>query len=109
MSVRMLRRALKEQEAQDSHRVEGVIADEDDDTPNEKPAQNLFNLLGSEEIEEDVDEAEDEGEVAISSESQMSKNSSLTANLSKSKKKRSKGKKERKILEFTRSRTQPWL
>lgn len=48
MSVRMLRRALKEQEAQDSHRVEGVIADEDDDTPNEKPAQNLFNLLGSE-------------------------------------------------------------
>lgn len=48
MSARMVRRALKEQEAQ---RVEGSTTDDEevDDRPTGKPAaHNLFNLLGSE-------------------------------------------------------------
>lgn len=48
MSARMLRRALKEQETQQLSKVEGVTDDEEDEYSTEKPAQNFFNLLGSE-------------------------------------------------------------
>ena len=48
MSARMLRRALKDQETQQLFKVEGLTDDEEDECPTEKPAQNLFKLLGSE-------------------------------------------------------------
>lgn len=105
MSARMLRRALKDQETQQLSKVEGLTDDEEDECPTEKPAQNLFKLLGSEEIEEeDADDVnvQDEGEVEISSGSQILKKGALTANLSKSKRKKSKGKKKEKTtLEST--------
>jgi hypothetical protein len=44
----MLRRALKDQETQQLSKVEGLTDDEEDECPTEKPAQNLFKLLGSE-------------------------------------------------------------
>jgi len=44
----MVRRALKEQETQQSSRVEGSTDDEVEESPSGKPAQNLFDLLGSE-------------------------------------------------------------
>ena len=48
MSARMLRRALREQETQQLSKVEGLTDDEEDEYTAEKPAQNLFQLLGSE-------------------------------------------------------------
>lgn len=48
MSARMLRRALKEQETQQSTGVEGSTDDEVEESPTGKPALNLFSLLGSE-------------------------------------------------------------
>lgn len=49
MSARMLRRALKEQELQQSSRAEESSDDEvEEESVTGKPALNLFSLLGSE-------------------------------------------------------------